>query len=618
MKPLRRRLIIAVTAAGLVLVGLVGVGLYGLVRTPAHAPATSVVGSTTVANPSPTVGAQLNGLVHTDNPVTYARAVAQALFEWDTMSGLAAENYQSVVSEDADPSGIETSGLVNDLAVYFPTDAPVQNRRNPHHPACLHSASVGSIGRLRPEDGTTGDNCGDHRRGSVPDRELVRDTRDHLRPGIVHGLRGLPADIPALPHPADVRPEHTVEVGPPMLKVILGVVTAATVLFVPALAMIGVGLFVNPALMDAELCRASTLTVGGTIPKRLTATTAAGDAVTLDQPQLGRAATIISVGAHTTGVGTNGVLIALMAGLTESRLRMLANTTAYPYSAGYVHDGDGSDHDSLGMFQMRPTAGWGSVAQLMDPDFQAAAFYGGPAGPNHGSPRGLLDIPNWDSLSLGAAAQAVEVSAFPDRYAAFEPVARTILSALTGAAPTHGAQATESVCPVLSGTAQQLAQTLVEAHTKGTFTTLVPAMYSQEIEATANGTVTAKCQVDTRVLQMLVLVLNKFGRLGISDLGRPCVGDSLHCPSSPHCKIPDLAVDFTSVGGQVLNGAGAPDIGLLRFLDTVLPAGSWAGQSECRTMAGDAVHLDHIGQFPDTCTHQHIDIRGAGTAPLTL
>ncbi|MBC7442485.1 MAG: hypothetical protein H7311_08180, partial [Ramlibacter sp.] len=52
MKPLHRRLIIAVTAAGLVLVILV-VGLYGLVRSPAHAPATSVVGSTTVANPSP-------------------------------------------------------------------------------------------------------------------------------------------------------------------------------------------------------------------------------------------------------------------------------------------------------------------------------------------------------------------------------------------------------------------------------------------------------------------------------------------------------------------------------------------------------------------------------------
>ena len=402
-----------------------------------------------------------------------------------------------------------------------------------------------------------------------------------------------------------------------MLKVILGVITAATVLFVPALAMIGVGLFVNPALMDADLCRASTLTVGGTIPNRLTATTTAGATVTLDHTQLGRAATIIDVGARTAGVGTNGVLIALMAALAESRLRMLANTTAYPESANFPHDGDGSDHDSLGLFQMRPTAGWGSLTQLMNPDYQAAAFYGGPASPNHGSPRGLLDIPNWDTLSLGAAAQAVEVSAFPDRYATFEPVARTILAALTGAAPTDGAQATESVCPVLSGNAQQLAQKLAEAHTKGSFTTLVPAMYTQEIEATANGTATTKCQVDTRVLQMLVLVLNKFGSVGISDLGRPCVGSSLHCPSSPHCHIPDLAVDFTSVGGQVLNGADAPDIGLLRFLDTVLPDGSWAGQSECRTKAGDAVHLDHIGQFPDTCTHQHIDIRGAGTAPLT-
>ena len=159
-----------------------------------------------------------------------------------------------------------------------------------------------------------------------------------------------------------------------MLKVILGVITAATVLFVPALAMIGVGLFVNPALMDAEPCKASTLTVGDTIPNRLTATTTAGATMTLDHTQLGRAATIISVGARTAGVGTNGVLIALMAALTESRLRMLANTTVYPESEGYVHDGDGSDHDSLGLFQMRPAAGWGSVARLMDPDYQAAAF----------------------------------------------------------------------------------------------------------------------------------------------------------------------------------------------------------------------------------------------------
>ncbi|TXN29806.1 hypothetical protein [Lacisediminihabitans profunda] len=405
-----------------------------------------------------------------------------------------------------------------------------------------------------------------------------------------------------------------------MMKVVLGIITATAVLFGPALTMIGVGVLVNPALVNTELCATSTITLSGSIPASLTATTTGGAAMTLDQTQLDRAATIITVGSHTSGVGTTGLLIALMAALTESNLRMLANTTAYPESADYPHDGDGSDHDSLGLFQMRPAAGWGSVAQLMDATYQAAAFYGGPTGPNHGSPRGLLDVPNWKSLSLGAAAQAVEVSAFPDRYASYEPVARTILAALTGTTATAATDATDAAsgggCSV-SGDAQQLAQTLVDAHANGTFKTLAPEMFTQEIEPTANGTVTTKCRIDTRVLQMIVLTLNKFGSVGISDLGRPCVGSTLDCPSSPHCSTPDLAVDFTSVGGQALNGSNSADVALLHYLDTILPDGSWAGQSECRTSAGDAVQLDHIGQFPDTCNHQHIDIRSAGTAPLS-
>ena len=99
-------------------------------------------------------------------------------------------------------------------------------------------------------------------------------------------------------------------------------------------------------------------------------------------------------------MGRDGILIALMAALTESRMRMLANTSAYPESGDYPNDGNGSDNDSLGLFQMRPQAGWGTVAELMDPDYQAAAFYGGPGGPNQGSPRGLLDIPGWEQMGL--------------------------------------------------------------------------------------------------------------------------------------------------------------------------------------------------------------------------
>ena len=155
----------------------------------------------------------------------------------------------------------------------------------------------------------------------------------------------------------------------------------------------------------------------GAVPDELVVTTSDGDRVRLTRRQLTHAATIMRIGGRTDGVGRDGVTVALMAALTESGLRMLSNASASPGSAALPHDGDGGDHDSLGLFQMRPSTGWGSVAELMDPAYQARAFFGGASGPNHGSPRGLLDIPAWQSLPKATAAQAVEVSAHPDRYA---------------------------------------------------------------------------------------------------------------------------------------------------------------------------------------------------------
>jgi len=86
----------------------------------------------------------------------------------------------------------------------------------------------------------------------------------------------------------------------------------------------------------------------------------------------------------------------------------------------------------------RTAAGWGTVAELMDPDYQALAFFGGQAGPNYPSPRGLLDISDWQHMDPGAVAQAVEVSAYPDRYQNFQPVAEAIVAALTQPASTGG------------------------------------------------------------------------------------------------------------------------------------------------------------------------------------
>ena len=210
------------------------------------------------------------------------------------------------------------------------------------------------------------------------------------------------------------------------------IVLAVALMFLgPTLGLVGVALIANPAANASCTTTGSAGVTVGTVPDSLEVRTAAGETLTLTRQQLTRAATIITEGATVDGVSRDGLQIALMAALTESGLRMLANTGTYPESGDYPHDGNGSDHDSLGLFQMRPQSGWGSVEQLMDPTYQAAAFFGGPEGPNYPSPRGLLDIPGWQQMGKGEAAQAVEVSAYPDRYDNYAPAAEKILTTLT-------------------------------------------------------------------------------------------------------------------------------------------------------------------------------------------
>lgn len=215
-----------------------------------------------------------------------------------------------------------------------------------------------------------------------------------------------------------------------MRKVITTLVLAGLFLG-PSVVLLGLGVLMNPAARAEAVCLPGTSLTVGPVPDSLTATTRNGETVTLNRAQLTHAATIITIGGQTEGINDRGAVIALMAALTESHLRMLSNTSVYPESGDYPNDGDGSDHDSLGLFQMRPATGWGTVAELMDPTYQARAFYGGPEGPNHPSPRGLLDIPGWEQMDPGEAAQAVEVSAYPDRYQNYQPVAETILATLT-------------------------------------------------------------------------------------------------------------------------------------------------------------------------------------------
>ncbi len=104
------------------------------------------------------------------------------------------------------------------------------------------------------------------------------------------------------------------------------------------------------------------------------------------------------------GVSDYGIVIALATAMQESSLKNI----------------DYGDRDSVGLFQQRTSQGWGTIAEIMDPVYSARAFFGGPTGPNAGKIRGLLDIRNWSTMTLSKAAQAVQISAFPDAYQKWE------------------------------------------------------------------------------------------------------------------------------------------------------------------------------------------------------
>ena len=144
----------------------------------------------------------------------------------------------------------------------------------------------------------------------------------------------------------------------------------ALLFFAPAAALLGVGVLINPA---AAYCATPAGTVNlGPIPDSLTVTTANGETFTLNRQQLTHAATIVAVGNGITDVGRPGIKIALMAALTAATLRMLTNTGASPESANSPNDGNGGDHDSLGLFQMRPQSGWGHCRRVDGPHLSGA------------------------------------------------------------------------------------------------------------------------------------------------------------------------------------------------------------------------------------------------------
>ncbi|GAA0623258.1 hypothetical protein HPO96_23455 [Kribbella sandramycini] len=171
------------------------------------------------------------------------------------------------------------------------------------------------------------------------------------------------------------------------LIVALGSVGALALVIGGAVAWVG-GQDFGPLLPPPEQCEA----------------TVNESTVVLDLEQAESAAIIVGIAVR-RGLPGRAATIALATAYQESGLRNVEH----------------GDRDSLGLFQQRPSQGWGTEQQVQDPHYAAGKFYDA-----------LVKIKNYQSLPVTVAADRVQRSAFPNAYADHEGDARVLASALTG------------------------------------------------------------------------------------------------------------------------------------------------------------------------------------------
>ncbi|RYP88650.1 hypothetical protein EKO23_01810 [Nocardioides guangzhouensis] len=193
--------------------------------------------------------------------------------------------------------------------------------------------------------------------------------------------------------------------------------------FIAGLALVvGVVALVMPAVLMITSFTGGRSEVAGGCTETVEANAATRE--TFSTSQLANAQTVIAVGQG-MNVPARGVLIALAAAHQESRFQNYANDglgrDLEPEQAGVErslslpHDAVGSDHGSLGIFQQQ-WPWWGSIPDLMDPAASSRKFF-----------MRLMSVRGWQEMSVTAAAQAVQRSAYPDAYADDEAIAASLM-----------------------------------------------------------------------------------------------------------------------------------------------------------------------------------------------
>lgn len=249
-----------------------------------------------------------------------------------------------------------------------------------------------------------------------------------------------------------------------------------------------------------------------------------------------------------------------------ARAASIALATAYQESK--LYNIDYGDRDSVGLFQQRPSQGWGSVEQLMDPVYSTNAFFDA-----------LQKVDGYDSMEITVAAQEVQRSAYPDAYADHERDGRALASALTG-------------------------------NSRGALWCDVPGDADEaddEIDATGLVERAARVREDLE---------SRFGTLSLGGF-EPGGVTSGHMEGSAHYEGRAVDVFFRPVNAEnkkrgwamaayLVANADRLDIKTIIFDDRIWRAGSWAGDGwrdyrAPSSSGGDRAILEHRD-------HVHVDV----------
>ncbi|MEV0650877.1 hypothetical protein AB0I28_37060 [Phytomonospora sp. NPDC050363] len=135
-----------------------------------------------------------------------------------------------------------------------------------------------------------------------------------------------------------------------------------------------------------------------------TVTGAEGSTIKVDPTQASNAATIAAVGSK-LDIPERGVVVALATAYQESRLENIGH----------------GDRDSVGLFQQRPSQGWGTEEEIQDPRYSSKRFF-----------KALVKVEGWEDMRITDAAQAVQRSAYPDAYEQWSDEAQVLADAMLG------------------------------------------------------------------------------------------------------------------------------------------------------------------------------------------